>query len=68
MVGSERSEVVMYAIISKEGILKIIPESSVESYALSRWSDDYFDNVKASGRGHAILNVSGAIVKREKDE
>ena len=38
----------MKAIISKDGVLEVIPENELEDYALSKWIQDYLNGTEES--------------------
>ena len=49
----------MRAEIDKSGNLTIIPESQVESFALSTFWADFSENMEATGKGKYAMSVLG---------
>lgn len=53
----------MKANITCDGILEIIPESSLEAYALRRWNEKY--SCVADHGGESVLKVYTEVTKDE---
>lgn len=53
---------IMKTEIDQKGKLTIWPENEIESYALSKWSDDYFKNCECTGKGEAVFAVNLTVI------